>query len=213
MSNTPLPNKVNYQKKLEETLKEIAKKEEKPSLLLHSCCAPCSTYVLEYLAEKFKLTISYYNPNISPSEEYFLRAKELGHLIEEMQLSSRIDLRIAAFDNMPFFELAKGKETEPEGGSRCVDCYRLRLAHTAALAKELQVDYFTTSLSISPHKNATLLNEIGEEQGGIFGIQYLYSDFKKKGGYLRSCELSKQYGLYRQEYCGCIFSKNNGQSR
>ncbi len=209
MKETTPKNKVNYQKILENTILEHTKKEEKPSLLLHSCCAPCSSYVLEYLSQYFDLTLFYYNPNISPKEEYFLRAEELKHLIEEMQLKESVGLQIAEFDNTPFFLMSKGKEHEKEGGSRCEGCYRLRLSQTAKLAKEMAFDYFTTSLSISPHKNATLLNEIGEEQGNVFGIQYLYSDFKKKGGYLRSCALSNAYGLYRQDYCGCIFSKNN----
>lgn len=200
-------NKINYDKELTLILKNLKEKNEQPRLLLHSCCAPCSSYVLEYLTEFFKITIYYYNPNISPKEEFEKRAAEQKRLIKEMSLPSNIDIIEAVYDNTPFFSLTKGLENLPEGGERCSICYRLRLEKTATVAKTKQFDYFSTTLSVSPYKNSEKLNKIGKELSEKYGIKYLYSDFKKKNGYKRSIELSKEYSLYRQDYCGCIFSK------
>ncbi len=199
--------KENYQIILDKTLEEIKKSAKKPSLLLHACCAPCSSYVLEYLAEYFDITIFFYNPNISPAEEFTKRVNEIKRLIREMPLDGEIKFIEGQYDSERFFEMAKGLEDVPEGGERCFKCYRLRLSETAKAAKSGGFDYFTTTLSISPHKNAQVLNAIGGELAEIYGIQYLFSDFKKKNGYKRSCELSAEYNLYRQNYCGCVFSK------
>ena len=199
--------KKNYQLMLDKKIDELIKRGSRPRLLLHCCCAPCSSYVLEYLSKYMDITCYYYNPNISPEEEYRKRGEELISLTEKMPLSSTPTAVIAEYDPKSFDAISKNKEDEPEGGARCFECYRLRLGKTAEYAKENGYDYFTTTLSISPYKNATKLNEIGEELSNIYGIPYLYSDFKKKNGYLRSCQLSTEYGLYRQDYCGCIFSK------
>ena len=172
-----MANKINFQKELDKLLEQNQREARVPSLFLHSCCAPCSSYVIEYLSDYFQITVFYYNPNIYPDEEYLHRVKEQQHLIC------------------------------PEGGERCFQCYRLRLEKTAQLAKEHGFDYFCTTLSISPLKNAQKLNEIGEELADTYGIPWLPSDFKKKNGYKRSVELSALYGLYRQDYCGCVFSK------
>ena len=202
MNQNPKPN---YQLMLESTLKEIG--NTRPRLLLHACCAPCSSYVLEYLSPHFDITLFFFNPNISPKEEYDFRANELRRLINLMGLEDRVSLICADYDPNPFEALAKGKEELAEGGTRCSDCYRLRLSETARLAKEGGFDYFTTTLSISPYKNALWLNTIGAEEAEKQSVKYLFSDFKKKNGYKRSCELSEIYGLYRQNYCGCIYSK------
>lgn len=199
--------KTNYQLILDKKLQDISTLEKRPSLLLHSCCAPCSSYVLEYLSNYFDITCYFFNPNISTSDEYEKRANELLRLASEMPLPSAVKVIIAEYEPKSFEEIAKGREELEEGGTRCFDCYKLRLAHTAKYAKEKCFDYFTTSLSISPYKNAAKLNEIGAYISSQYGVQYLYSDFKKKNGYLRSCKLSEQYGLYRQDYCGCIYSK------
>ena len=195
--------KQNYQLMLEKTIKSLQGK--RPRLLLHSCCAPCSSYVMEYLAEHFDITIFYYNPNISPESEFRFRAEEQARLIQEMGLG--VTYQLGKYDPERFFALAKGLEQEKEGGERCLRCFRLRLEETAQLAKEQGFEYFTTTLSISPHKNAQVLNRLGEEIGTAYGVPYLFSDFKKKNGYRRSCELSTEYNLYRQDYCGCIYSK------
>ena len=202
MNQNPKPN---YQLMLESILKEIG--NTRPRLLLHACCAPCSSYVLEYLSPHFDITLFFFNPNISPKEEYDFRANELCRLINLMGLEGRVSLVCADYDPIVFEALAKGKEELAEGGARCSDCYRLRLSETARLAKEDGFDYFTTTLSISPYKNALWLNTIGTEEAEKQGVKYLFSDFKKKNGYKRSCELSELYGLYRQNYCGCIYSK------
>ena len=197
--------KQNYQLMLEKTIKTLTAEGKRPRLLLHSCCGPCSSYVMEYLAQHFEITVFYYNPNISPESEFQFRAKEQERLIKEMGLG--ILYQLGKYDPERFFALAKGLEHEKEGGERCFRCFRLRLEETAQLAKEQGFDYFTTTLSISPHKNAQVLNKLGEEIGNAYGIPYLFSDFKKKNGYRRSCELSAEYGLYRQNYCGCEYSK------
>ncbi len=205
--------KENYQLILDKTLEKIKTADKKPTLLIHSCCAPCSSYVLEYLSGFFDITVFYYNPNISPAEEFEKRAKEQCRLIEEMLPDSGIKTVIADYDANEFFDIVKGLENEPEGGERCKKCFALRLEKTAELAKKQNFDFFTTTLTISPHKNAQILNETGKEAALKYGVNYLFSDFKKKNGYRRSCELSEQYGLYRQNYCGCIFSKIEAQKR
>lgn len=198
--------KINYQKMLDDEIEKINKQGLKPKLLLHACCAPCSSAVLEYLYNHFNITLFFYNPNISPETEFIYRLDELKRLIWEMNLEY-ITIIAPEYNNVEFENLAKGLEDLPEGGMRCKKCYRLRLEKTAEYAKDNSFDYFTTTLSVSPYKNAAALNEIGNELENEFGIKYLYSDFKKKEGYKRSCDLSKQYTLYRQNYCGCIYSK------
>ena len=199
--------KINYQKQLDELLVQVEKCEKKPTLLLHSCCAPCSSYVLEYLTKYFHIILFYYNPNISPKEEFEKRTRELQRLVGEMPMPDAPEIIVGDYDPSEFFAIAKGLEDVPEGGERCFKCYRLRLEKTAQLAKQLGADYFTTTLSISPYKNAQKLGEIATELSEIYSVKALPADFKKKGGYKRSIELSAQYGLYRQDYCGCVYSK------
>ena len=203
----------NYQKELDKIILNLTDKEVVPSLLLHSCCAPCSSYVLEYLSNYFHITIFYYNPNISSIEEYERRVEEQKRLIQELPVKNPIQFILGNYDPHRFYEMAKDMETLPEGGARCENCYEMRLRETAVLAKEDGYDYFTTTLSISPHKNAAKLNEIGEHLAKELNISYLCSDFKKKNGYKRSTILSKEYNLYRQDYCGCIFSKVESEKR
>lgn len=200
-------NNRNYQKELEKIIERNQNESRVPRLLLHSCCAPCSSYVLEYLSRYFSITVFYYNPNISPREEYEKRVEEQRRLIEKLPAKHPITFVAGEYEPDRFYEMAKGLEKEPEGGKRCFGCYRLRLTEAAKLAKEGGYDYFTTTLTISPLKNAGKLNEIGEELAGIYEVEHLPSDFKKKNGYKRSVELSGEYGLYRQDYCGCVFSK------
>ena len=206
-------NKINYSLLLEEEIAKIKKSGQRKSLLLHACCAPCSSYVLEYLSSFFDITLYFYNPNISPAEEFKFREDELRRLIGEMPLPSAVTLLSSHYDVSEFYSIARGKEDLDEGGARCYDCYKLRLRKTAQTAKEGGFDYFCTTLSISPYKNAEWLNTIGEELSGEYGVAYLYSDFKKKNGYKRSCELSEIYSLYRQDYCGCEFSKKAVEKR
>lgn len=198
---------INYQKLLDRTIEEIRLQNRTPSLLLHSCCAPCSSYVLEYLSEYFRITVFYFNPNITSREEYEKRIAEQKRLISLLPVKNPIDFIEGEYCPEDFFELAKGLESVPEGGERCFKCYRQRISRAADYAKEMGFDFFTTTLSVSPHKNAEKLNEIGREEGKRTGVPYLFSDFKKREGYKRSIALSAQYGLYRQSYCGCIFSK------
>lgn len=200
-------NKRNYQKELDRLLEGIEKEGRTPRLFLHSCCAPCSSYVLEYLSRYFEITVFFYNPNISPSEEYEKRVEEIRRMIGEMEFVHPVKLVEGEYDPQVFFQMAKGMEHIPEGGERCFGCYRLRMEEAARLAKEENYDYFTTTLSISPLKNAQKINEIGEELAEIYQVSHLPSDFKKKNGYKRSIELSGEYELYRQDYCGCVFSK------
>lgn len=199
--------KQNYQLIMDNMLDKIKENNEVPSLLLHTCCAPCSSYVLEYLSEYFNITIYYYNPNINTYEEFKKRADEQLKLINEINFKNKIDCIVAEYDNNEFEDAIKGLQDEPEGGNRCFKCYRLRLEQTCKYALKHNFDYFTTSLSISPYKNSSKLNEIGAELEKIYNVKYLYADFKKKNGYKRSIELSKIYNLYRQDYCGCIYSK------
>jgi hypothetical protein len=203
--------KINYQKKLEQLIKNLNGKT--PSLLLHACCAPCSSYVLEYLSDYFKITLFYYNPNISPKDEYQKRVEEVKRLISQMPLKNPVEFKEGIYDTERFYALSKGHEDEPEGGERCFACYTLRLHAAAKAAKEGGFDYFTTTLSISPYKNAQKLNEIGENLEKKYDVNYLYSDFKKNNGYKRSIELSSIYDLYRQDYCGCEFSKAERERR
>ena len=200
-------NKINYQKELDKVLINIKDRETPPSLLLHSCCAPCSSYVLEYLANYFYITIYFYNPNISDHEEYLRRVKEQKKLIGNLKVKYPISFIEGEYEVERFYQVAKGLEHLPEGGDRCFRCYKLRLEKAAKVAKDKGFDYFTTTLSISPHKNTSKLNEIGKNLWEKYDIPYLYSDFKKKNGYKRSIQLSKEYKLYRQDYCGCIYSK------
>ena len=197
----------NYQKELEQKIEKQQKLGEMPKLLLHSCCAPCSSYVLEYLSPYFHIYDFYYNPNISPKREYEERREELLRLIKEMELQEKVTFLEGTYEPEKFFEMAKGLEQLPEGQERCFRCYEMRLRESAKIAKEQGADYFATTLTISPLKNAQKLNEIGENIAKEYGVAYLPSDFKKKNGYKRSVELSTQYDLYRQNYCGCIFSK------
>ncbi|MBR2764724.1 MAG: epoxyqueuosine reductase QueH [Blautia sp.] len=203
----------NYQKELDKLLERLDGEKTRPSLFLHACCAPCSSYVLEYLSKWFDITVFYYNPNIFPSEEYKKRVCELKRLISEMPACSCVRFEEGPYEPERFFEMAKGLEDLPEGGERCFRCYRLRLAQTARRAAEGGYDYFTTTLSISPHKNAAVLGEIAGEEGRIWNVNPLPSDFKKKNGFKRSTQLSAEYGLYRQDYCGCVFSKREAQAR
>lgn len=198
---------VNFQKELEKTIQAETAAGHVPRLLLHSCCAPCSSYVLEYLSEFFSITVLYYNPNISPREEYEERSAEQKRLIAEFPAKHPITYLEGTYEPERFYAEVKGMEELPEGGDRCTVCFRMRLTEAAKAAKQGGFDYFTTTLSISPLKDAKRLNAIGRELSGQYGIPYLYSDFKKKNGYRRSVELSAQYGLYRQDYCGCVFSK------
>ena len=206
-------NRRNYQRELEAVIKENESKSRVPRLLLHSCCAPCSSYVLEYLSDYFEITVFYYNPNISPAEEYEKRAAEQKHLIQELPAKHPIHLVVGAYEPERFYAVSRGLEMVPEGGERCFVCYEMRLREAAEMAKQLKLDYFTTTLSISPLKNAEKLNEIGERLAAEYGIPYLNSDFKKRGGYQRSIELSHEYGLYRQDYCGCVFSRREHDAR
>lgn len=175
--------------------------------MLHSCCAPCSSYVLEYLSQFFSIAVLYYNPNIFPKEEYEYRISEQQKLIDELPVKNKITLISTEYEPEKFYKAVKGHENDMEGGERCFICYELRLREAARYAIDGKFDYFTTTLSISPMKNADKLNEIGKTISEECGIPYLYSDFKKRNGYKRSVELSKEYGLYRQNYCGCVYSK------
>ena len=200
-------NKVNYQKELDRIIDGLGQQGEPPRLLLHVCCAPCSSYCLEYLSEYFDITVYYYNPNISKKEEYLKRLAEEERYISVKEFKRPVKLTESTYDPQEFFDAVRGLEKEPEGGLRCRECFKLRLEASAKKAKELGFEWFTTTLTISPLKNAALLNEIGAEMGEKYGVKWLPSDFKKKEGYKRSIELSREYGLYRQDYCGCVFSR------
>ncbi len=204
---------MNYQKELEKIIADLEKENKAPRLLLHSCCAPCSSYVLEYLSQYFRITVFYYNPNIYPEPEYAKRIVEQQRLIDELEVKYPISFAAGPYEKERFYEAVKGFEREKEGGERCMRCYELRLRAAAALAKEGEYDYFTTTLSISPLKKAGKLNDIGMKLGREYGVDYLPSDFKKRNGYKRSIELSKEYHLYRQDYCGCVYSYEEAEKR
>lgn len=197
----------NYQKFTDSVIENNIKTGRKPSLLLHCCCAPCSSAVLEYLNKHFEITLYFYNPNIASEEEFDKRAEELKRFVGEFPLENFKEVIVEGYDHSEFTEMVKGKEDLREGGARCFDCYSLRLEKSVQYALKNGFDMVTTTLSVSPHKNAQWLNETGKMLSEKYGIDYLYSDFKKKNGYKRSCELSKEYELYRQDYCGCEFSK------
>ncbi len=211
MNNEKATRKQNYSLMLKRTIDDLDGR--RPRLLLHACCAPCSSYVLEYLNEYFDITLFFFNPNISPEEEYKFRADELARLISQMNFGTAVRIIEGRYNPLEFYTVAKGLEDTAEGGERCRKCYRLRLAETANAAKDGGFDCFTTTLSISPYKNAEWLNTIGKEEGERAGVAYLFSDFKKNNGYKRSCELSEIYRLYRQNYCGCEFSKKAAEAR
>ena len=202
MKQTPKPN---YQLILDRTIQQLVSENRRPSLLLHACCAPCSSYVLEYLTQYFDITVFFYNPNISPESEYLHRVEEIKRLIKE--LCPQVGFIEGKYDHERFLSMSRGFEQEPERGIRCHKCYRMRLEEGASEAKKGGFDFFTTTLSISPQKDSEVLNSIGREISAVYNVDYLYSDFKKKGGYKRSIELSQKFRLYRQNYCGCQFSR------
>ena len=196
--------KENYDKKMMEIVQQF---DGKKSILLHSCCGPCSSACIERLKDYFDITVLYYNPNIEPQEEYEHRKSEQIRLLKELN----VDYMDCDYDNKAFEEAVKDLHEEPEGGKRCTVCFTLRLRYTAQMAKKCNFDYFSTTLTVSPHKNSDIINMIGEAQGKTEGVKFLYADFKKREGYKRSIELAKQYNLYRQDYCGCLYSKRNGE--
>ena len=200
-------NKINYQNQLDRIIENISP-DNPPRLLLHSCCAPCSSYTLEYLSRYFDITVYYFNPNISPKQEFDKRFEEQKRLISQMPFKNSVTLVEGDYNYDDFLEIAKGLENVPEGGERCFRCYKMRLESTARLAKEQSFDYFCTTLSISPLKNSQKINELGFEIEEKYGVKWLPSDFKKREGYKRSIQLSREYSLYRQNFCGCVFSKN-----
>lgn len=203
--------KTNYNLKMEEIIKDIKNQNKKPRLLLHSCCAPCSSAVIERLMPYFNITIIYYNPNIEPYEEYLKRKEEQKKLLNLIETPNKIAIMDCDYDNNLFKKMAKNLEGEKEGGKRCFKCYELRLAYCALKAQENNFDYFGTTLTVSPFKNSQKINEIGLDLQKKYQVKYLLSDFKKKNGYIRSIELSKKYSLYRQNYCGCIYSKKEDE--
>lgn len=205
--------KTNYRLRMEQEIRAIREENRSPRLLLHVCCAPCSSGCLEELCEVFRVTCFYYNPNISPQAEYEKRAAELDRLVSVFPLRLPPDVSVGIYEPERFDAVARGLEELPEGGERCFRCYRLRLSETAKKAAEEGFDYFTTTLSVSPYKNAEKLNQIGAELAEQFGVPYLFSDFKKNDGYLRSIRKSKEYGLYRQDYCGCVYSKAQAERK
>lgn len=200
--------KINYQNKLLELVQGF---EKKPSLLLHSCCGPCSTQVIDFLKDYFKITVYYYNPNIEPFEEYEKRKKEQIRFIKELKQKDKnikLDFLDCDYDNASFKNVSKGLELEKEGGARCSKCFYLRLKKTAGLAKEKGFEYFGTTLTVSPHKNSQVINRIGEKVQEKIEIPFIYGDFKKNDGYKKSIEFAKVYNLYRQDYCGCLYGKS-----
>lgn len=204
---------ISYKDILNKELSKIKEAGITPRLLLHSCCAPCSSYVLEYLTEYFDITVYYYNPNISPMGEYEKRIAEQKRLISEMKFKNSVSFIEGTYNHDEFISLTRGLENLPEGGERCSLCYEIRLEAAAQKAAEINADYFTTTLSVSPYKNTAKLNAIGLKLAMEYGVPYLVSDFKKNNGYKRSIELSTEYGLYRQNFCGCIFSKKEAEER
>lgn len=201
---------INYGRLLDEKIAELKKSGTKPKLLLHACCAPCSSHTLLFLYEHFEITIYFCNPNIAPEDEYNYRKSELKRLVSELGLS--VGMIDEDYDPEPFYDLARGLEHLPERGERCQKCIEYRLRKTAEKALETGADYFTTTLTISPHKDCRYINECGKMLSEEYGVPYLFSDFKKHDGYKHSIELSKKYGLYRQNYCGCIYSRRNAEN-
>lgn len=197
--------KVNYQKKTDELISALG--EKRPRLLMHSCCGPCSSYVLEYLSRYFDITVLFYGPNIQPREEYELRLEHQKKVLEHIPL----ELLPCDYDGEAFDKMAAGYESEPEGGARCTRCFALRLEETARRAAEEGFEYYCSTLSVSPHKDAGRINALGEAFGERYGVKWLPSDFKKRGGYQRSIALSREWELYRQDYCGCLFSKRENE--
>lgn len=206
-------NKKNYAKVTEEIIQNHIKEHRIPSLLIHSCCAPCSSSVIEYLSQHFKITVFYFNPNITDAAEYEMRKQEQKNFLNEFKTDSHIDFIEGNYIVEDFYNFATPLSNKKEGGMRCFKCYQLRLDETARKAKEGNYDYFATTLTVSPLKNAEKINEIGRLLESKYQVDYLYSDFKKKEGYKRSIELSQEYNLYRQNYCGCEFSKNNDSTK
>ena len=202
-------NRRNYQKELDDFLNDLIKEGRVPSLLLHSCCAPCSSYCIEYLSKYFNITVFYYNPNIYPEEEYLFRVREQQRFISEFPTEHPVDFIEGDYDTAAFYEAAKGLESEPERGKRCTKCFALRLTETADKAASLGSDYFATTLTLSPLKDSVVINNIGEAAGQKAGVRYLATEFKKKDGYLRSIRLSEEYNMYRQKYCGCEYSQRD----
>lgn len=205
--------KQNYQQMLDAVLGDVVKSGKRPRLLLHACCAPCSSYVLEYLSSYFSITLFFFNPNISPRSEYDMRYDELYRLVAAMGLGESVGFIDSEYEPARFYDAVRGLEKLPEGGERCRICYELRLNETARIAAEGGFDFFTTTLSISPYKNADRLNTAGRNAADKFGSRYLFSDFKKRNGYKRSIELSEKYGLYRQDFCGCVYSRAERDKR
>jgi len=198
--------KVNYAEIFDDEIKTVSKLDKRPELLLHACCAPCASYVLEELREHFRITVYFFNPNIFPEQEHNRRFSELENFLKKIDQERDIDLIYEKYSPLEFAHCSAGLGSEPEGGARCFQCYDLRLSKTAEKARELKSDYFTTTLTISPHKNSARINETGGALAEVYGVKYLFSDFKKNSGFKRSAELSREYGLYRQDYCGCEFS-------
>ena len=209
MKNNKETPMVNFQQLLDQKINETKQDNLVPKLLLHSCCAPCSSYVLEYLSQYFSITVFFYNPNLHPEQEYQKRLNEQKRFIEQFPVKNKVNFIESIYEPNLFFQEVKGLEQQKEGGSRCLKCFYLRLEKTAQKAQELKIPYFTTTLTISPHKNAKAINQIGNEIAKKYQLSYLFSDFKKRNGFKRSIVLSNQYHLYRQDYCGCIFSRNN----
>ena len=205
--------KINYQIEMEKELRAIHERGQRPLLALHSCCAPCSSAVLERLNAHFRIALYYYNPNISPEKEFRHRVEEQKRLVREMPLDDELRVEEGPYEPERFYELVRGHEEDPEGGERCGICFEMRLRSTAEFARSIGADYFTTTLSISPLKDEQRLNAIGKALSEEFGVKYLYSDFKKRDGYRRSCALSEEYGLYRQDFCGCAFSRMERERR
>ena len=197
--------KINYHLKMKDIIKSL---DHVPRLLLHSCCGPCSTQVISYLTEYFDITVLYYNPNIEPYDEYIKRKNEQIKFIKKFNPKNKLDFMDCDYANEDFQTIAKGYEQYPEGSVRCHRCYKLRLSKTAKLAKDNNYDYFCTTLTVSPYKNSQVINHLAEEISKEYKIDYLYSDFKKENGYLKSVEYAKKYNLYRQDYCGCHFAKD-----
>ncbi|WP_407386008.1 epoxyqueuosine reductase QueH [Ruminococcus sp.] len=206
-------NKRNYQKEMDALIERNAREGRRPTLMLHVCCAVCASYVLEYLYRHFLITIAYYNPNITDEDEYRYRLSELRRYVDEAGLGAEIRFVEVAYEPEAFFDAVRGREADREGGARCAICFMQRLRYTAALCRQGGYDYFATTLTISPLKNAEVINAIGEKLAAELGVRYLCSDFKKKEGYKRSIELSRQYQLYRQNYCGCVFSRREADER